>query len=507
MSIHRALISVSDKTGIETFAQSLRHQGTDIIASSGTAQRLQQNDIAITEVSDLTGFPEIFDGRVKTLHPKIHGALLARGERDLAEMQAHGIQAIDLLVVNLYPFVATVSGEHSMDDAIDQIDIGGVALIRAAAKNYRKVLVVVDPKDYPRVLQLQADGGEITEAERLRLARKAFAYITAYDAAISGWLAQQDGEFSDSCGEYSLQTALRYGENPHQKGAFYRNPYTEPPCLLQGKPLSFNNYLDADSAYKIAVEMDAKERFACAIVKHNNPCGVAIRATMAAAYQAAYRTDSMSAFGGVIAFDKPLDADTAQQIISQQFVEVIVAPAFDEGALQVLQQKEQLRAVIGVKDNRNTLQQRSIAGGILVQDNDDAFVSEALVQVVSQRPPSPDELSDMLFAQRVVKHTRSNAIVLVKDQTAIGIGAGQMSRIDAVQIAARKAQDNDLDVSASVLASDAFFPFRDGLDYAQTIGVCAIIQPGGSKNDAKIIAAADEHNMAMVFTAIRHFKH
>ena len=506
--IRRALLSVSDKTGIEDLAGALYAAGAEIISSSGTARLLNQNGVPVTEVSAYTDFPELMDGRVKTLHPKIHAGLLARGEVDRQVLRDHDIGAIDLLAVNLYPFAETVARDHTRDEAIEQIDIGGVALIRAAAKNHHHVIVIVEPADYaPVISALQENGGWIADELRGKLAAKAFSYTAAYDAAISRWFARTGGDFPADCGGYRLLSRLRYGENPHQQAAFYRSPGGAPPQLLQGKPLSFNNLLDADSAVKAVNEIDAGDQFACVIVKHNSPCGAAIGATMTGAYERAHSADPDAAFGGIIAFNRQLDGDTAGAIIGKQFAEVISAPAFSGEALEILARKKNIRALVPAQAADGEAEQRSIAGGLLMQDADTLRVAAGQLKTAGRRQPSPSEVRDLLFAWQLVKHARSNAIVLAKDRASAGIGAGQVSRFDAVCAAAGKAEAAGRDLTGAVMASEAFFPFADSIAKAKELGVSAIIQPGGSKNDGQVITAADECGIAMVFTGTRHFKH
>ncbi len=502
--IGRALLSVSDKTGIEELARALQRAGATILSSAGTAERIRQNDIAVSDVSEYTGFPEIMGGRVKTLHPKIHGGLLARGDEDERVMREHGIEPIDLLAANLYPFARTVAKQHTREEALEQIDIGGVALIRAAAKNHARVIVVVDPADYAMLIRALQDG-ELAQEKRAELAAKAFAHTARYDAMIGDWFARNDDGFPPACGGYQKEGDLRYGENPHQTGAFYRHHSDTAPRLLQGKPLSYNNYLDADAAMKAVREIDGA-RAACVIVKHNNPCGAACGDTAAAAYRRAFDTDPDSAFGGIIALNRDVTDDVAQAIIERQFVEVIVAPAFSDRALKVLATKKNVRAVTGGAPSAHTAEMRAIGGGLLLQQTDSAHIDAKQLRTVSKRKPRENDIRDLLFAWRIAKHTRSNAIVLARDEAAVGIGAGQTSRADSVQIAVNKAAKAGL-ADGCVMASDAFFPFRDGIERAGEAGIRAIIQPGGSKNDADVIAAADELGIAMVFTGIRHFKH
>ena len=506
--IRHALLSVSDKTGIEELADALHQNGVKIISSTGTAKQIKQRDIPVIEVSEHTGFPEIMDGRVKTLHPKIHGGLLARGDEDEQIMREHGIEIIDLLAVNLYPFAKTVSAKHTKEEAIEQIDIGGVALIRAAAKNHSRVIVLVDPGDYATVISaLRENNGQISEQKRIELATKAFARTAEYDAMISDWFARDGNALPLSFGAYRKQSDLRYGENPHQTGAFYQRHHGTGPQLLQGKPLSYNNYLDADAAMKTVQEISTNGHAACVIVKHNTPCGAALDGTPQAAYQRAFDTDKDSAFGGIIAFDREVTADVAKAIVEQQFAEVITAPAFSDDALKVLETKNNLRALLMAAQPDQALEQRSVSGGLLIQQADTVRVDEKQLQIVTKRKPQEGDIRDLLFAWQVAKHVRSNAIVFARDQATTGIGAGQTSRIDSVRIAKDKAVAAGFGSGGSVMASEAFFPFRDSLDLAREAGIHAVIQPGGSKNDVDVIAAADELSIAMVFTGIRHFRH
>ena len=506
--IKRALLSVSDKTALVEFARFLQSIGVELLSTAGTARLLQDANIEVVEIADYTGFPEMMDGRVKTLHPKVHGALLARPQ-DAAVMKAHGIEPIDLLVVNLYPFVeVSQRAGTTVTDAIEQIDIGGPAMIRAAAKNYHNTVVVVNPSDY-RELQvlLEQNQGELAEGVRLQLASKAFAHTARYDSAISYYFAKQRGEFPDSWAGLTKGTELRYGENPHQSAVLYINNGLAAAEPLQGKPLSFNNYLDLDAA--VAAIKDFPDDCACVIVKHTNPCGVACAPTPTQAYQRAYQTDPLSAFGGIIAFNCPLQRDTAEHIIGQQFVELIVAPEVSTAAQAVLSAKPQLRLMryqtTAVGDVDYSC--RSISGGLVLQQPDHLFSNSSAAKVVTKRSPSDAEMRDLMFAERVVKHAKSNAVVYAKDRHTIGVGSGQTSRIDAMKIAALKAARAELKTNGAVLASDAFFPFADSIEYAAELGIGAVLQPGGSIKDGEVIAAADANNMAMVFTGIRHFRH
>jgi phosphoribosylaminoimidazolecarboxamide formyltransferase/IMP cyclohydrolase len=511
----RALLSVSDKTGVVELARELAGLGFTLISTGGTARTLAAAGLAVTEVAALTGFPEIMDGRVKTLHPKVHGALLGRAGVDDAVMREQGIAPIDVLVINLYPFAATIARPGcSFDEAIENIDVGGPAMLRAAAKNHARVTVLVDPADYPAALAELRAGGT-AEATRRRLAAKAFGHTAGYDALVAGWLRRQQGDaaFPDSfAAGFRKQQDLRYGENPHQAAAFYADPLATGACVasarqLQGKELSYNNIADADTAVECVRQFDAP---ACVIVKHANPCGVAVAAGLRAAYQRAYEPDPTSAFGGIIAFNRPLDPATAAAILERQFVEVVAAPAFAPAALESLAGKPNVRVLeTGALERAPAPapELKSVAGGLLVQSRDDGRIEAAALKAVTRRAPSDAELADLLFAWRVCKFVKSNAIVFAKDGRTVGIGAGQTSRVVSTRIAAIKAADAGLEVAGSVMASDAFFPFRDGLDAAAALGIRAVIQPGGSLRDDEVIAAADERGIAMVFTGMRHFRH
>ena len=518
-TVKRALISVSDKTGIIDFCSELAGLGIEMLSTGGTARLLRDNGIEVTDISTYTGFPEIMDGRVKTLHPKVHGALLGRRGQDDEVMAEHGIEPIDLVVVNLYPFEATVSRpDCTLDQAIENIDIGGPTMLRAAAKNHAHVGVVVDAGDYRKVLhELQENDGALGDATRFELARKVFAHTAAYDAAVSNYLGSFDagGGHLHYPKTYTMQFSkvqdLRYGENPHQSAAFYSQPGAPAGTLaaarqLQGKELSYNNIADTDAALECVL---AFQEPACVIVKHANPCGVALGDGILAAYEKAHATDPVSAFGGIIAFNRELDATTARAIIDRQFVEVIIAPAIDAAALAVTAEKQGIRVLsVGARSEAmHALDLKRVSGGLLIQDADAGVITAADLKVVSQRAPDAQELADLLFAWRVVKYVKSNAIVYARDLRTIGIGAGQMSRVYSARIAAIKAGDEGLEVQGSVMASDAFFPFRDGIDAAAGAGIRAVIQPGGSVRDEEVIAAADEHGMAMVFTGMRHFRH
>ena len=517
--IKRALISVSDKTGIVEFARYLASRDIIILSTGGTASLLADNDIEVVEVSDFTGFPEIMDGRVKTLHPKIHGGLLGRRGKDDAVMAENNIEPIDLVVVNLYPFEATVSNpDCTLAEAIENIDIGGPTMLRSAAKNHAYVGVVVDASDYENIIdELDKNAGSLTDETRFSLAQKVFAHTANYDANVSNYLGaiSTEGEDLDYPLTFSVQfkkiQELRYGENPHQTAAFYGQPNPPSGTLagakqLQGKALSYNNIADTDAALECVM---AYQDAACVIVKHANPCGVAVGESVLQAYERAYQTDPTSAFGGIIAFNLPLDAETAKAIIDRQFVEVIIAPSISQEALDVLSGKENLRVLeAGVREHAiQQLTMKRVSAGLLIQDNDQGVIERGDLKIVSKRPPTEKELEDLLFTWKVVKYVKSNAIVYAKDKQTIGIGAGQMSRVYSARIAAIKAEDEGLEVAGSVMASDAFFPFRDGIDSAAKAGVTAIIQPGGSMRDDEVIAAADEANIAMVFTGMRHFLH
>ena len=516
--IRRALLSVSNKEGLLEFARALRERGVTILSTGGTASLLRNDGIDVTDVSSITGFPEIMDGRVKTLHPKIHGGLLGRSGTDDAVMAEHGIEPIDLLAVNLYPFAATIARPGcTFEDAVENIDIGGPAMVRAAAKNHERLTVVVDPLDYGTVLaEIDRAHGSVSADTRLRLATKAFAHTAQYDAAVASYLARVSrpsaGEFPDLLAlQFRKRLDLRYGENPHQQAAFYVAADVQGASLgsasqLQGKELSFNNLADADTAFECVRQFEAP---ACVIVKHANPCGVAVGRNLGEAYDHAYRTDPTSAFGGIIAFNQPLDGATARVILERQFVEVIIAPSVDADAREACSKKENVRLLVtgGLAPSNSRFEFRSVNGGLLLQTRDDGMVGANALQVVTKRAPTPEELNDLLFAWQVCKFVKSNAIVYAKGGMTVGIGAGQMSRVVSSRIAAMKAHDQGLDPTGSVMASDAFFPFRDGLDAAVEHGISAVIQPGGSKRDAEVIAAADEHGLAMLFTGMRHFRH
>src|ERR1700726_2584910 len=523
--VTRALLSVSDKTGLIEFARGLAAHGVELISTGGTAKAIAAAGLQVKDVSELTGFPEMMDGRVKTLHPKVHGGLLAirdNAEHDQA-MKAHGIAPIDLLVVNLYPFEATVDQGADFAECIENIDIGGPAMIRAAAKNHDDVAVVVEASDYQAVLdELAANKGATTLDLRRRLAAKAYARTAAYDAAISNWFARElktDTPDFRAFGGRLIQS-LRYGENPHQSAAFYATPDKRPGVAtarqLQGRELSYNNINDTDAAYECIGEFDAKRTAACVIVKHANPCGVAEGSDLLSAYRKALACDSTSAYGGIVALNRMLDAEAARAI-TEIFTEVIIAPDATEEAIAIVAARRNLRLLLagGLPDPRGAgLTLKTVAGGFLAQSRDNAVVDDMPLKVVTARAPTNAERRDLAFAFRVAKHVKSNTIVYVKDSATVGIGAGQMSRVDSARIAARKAEDaaqqagsKDALTKGSVVASDAFFPFADGLLVAIEAGATAVIQPGGSVRDDEVIKAADEHGIAMVFTGIRHFRH
>jgi phosphoribosylaminoimidazolecarboxamide formyltransferase/IMP cyclohydrolase len=519
LRVRRALLSVSDKTGLVELARALAARDIEILSTGGTARLLADSGLTVREVSSYTGFPEIMDGRVKTLHPKIHGGLLGRRGVDDAVMGLHGIQPIDLLVVNLYPFAETVSRPNCRyAEAIENIDIGGPAMLRAAAKNHDSVAVAVDPADYPVLLaELAAQDGCTSAATRSRLAAKVFAHTARYDTMVASYLAGRQPNATERFPAtlplvFDKVQDLRYGENPHQQAALYREPMAREPSVatarvLQGKDLSFNNIADADTAIECVRQF---EQPACVIVKHANPCGVAVAGSAREAYERAHRTDPTSAFGGIIAINRELDATLAALILERQFVEVLAAPAVAADALTALSGKPNVR-VLAVGDltriPSEQLEYRSVTGGLLSQTRDAARVSASELSVVTQRKPTEQEIADLLFAWRVCKFVKSNAIVMARDGATVGIGAGQMSRVYSIRLAAQKASDEKLTIAGTVMASDAYSPFRDNMDVAAGYGVRAVIQPGGSKRDPEVIAAADEHGMAMVLTGIRHFRH
>ena len=523
--VSRALLSVSDKAGLIDFARALAARGVELVSTGGTRKAIAEAGIAVLDVADLTGFPEMMDGRLKTLHPKVHGGLLAIRENPEHEaaMLAHGIAPIDLLVVNLYPFEATVAKGAKYEDCVENIDIGGPAMIRAAAKNHDDVTVVVEPADYARVLaDLDAQGGATTRALRRALAQKAYARTAAYDAAISNWFAAELGEATPAFRAVggALAEAMRYGENPHQSAAFYvtgeKRFGVATARQAQGKQLSYNNVADTDAAYECVAEFDPARAAAVVIVKHANPCGVAEGASLAEAYEKALACDPVSAFGGIVAVNRRLDAAAAREIV-KIFTEVIIAPEADEEAKAIIAAKKNLRLLLagGLPDPRGAgLAVRTVAGGLLAQGRDNAVVDDMTLRVVTKRAPDPRELADLRFAFRVAKHVKSNAIVYARDGATVGIGAGQMSRVDSSRIAAWKAAEAakaaglpESLAKGSVVASDAFFPFADGLLAAAEAGATAVIQPGGSMRDDEVIKAADEAGLAMVFTGVRHFRH
>ncbi len=519
ISTRRALISVSDKTGLVAFARGLTDLSIKILSTGGTAKLLAQNGIAVTEVAQYTGFPEMLDGRVKTLHPKLHAGILARRDvpAHMEAIRAAGIEPIDLVVVNLYPFQQTVARPGcDLSEAIENIDIGGPSMVRAAAKNHGGVAVVTDPGDYPAVLaELRARGGALTDATRFALAKKAFAHTAAYDAAIASYLAAQ-GEAGARAGfpehlslDFEKLQDLRYGENPHQSAAFYRDAVpragTIASCIqIQGKELSYNNIADADAAWEC---VKVFEQPACVIIKHANPCGAAVARTPREAYERAFSTDPTSAFGGIIAFNRAVDASAAEAV-AKQFVEVIVAPEYDTGARQLLAAKTNVRLLaVPAAETAGGWDLKRVGGGVLVQTPDRRDVAASELKTVTRVKPRSDQLADLLFAWRVAKFVKSNAIVFARDGHTLAVGAGQMSRVDSARIAVLKAEAARLPLKGSVVASDAFFPFRDGVDAVASAGAAAIIQPGGSVRDDEVIAAADELGLAMVFTGVRHFRH
>ena len=517
--VTRALISVSDKTGVVDFARHLHDSGIEILSTGGTAKLLAESGLPVVEVSEHTGFPEMMDGRVKTLHPRIHGGILGRRGVDDAVMAEHDIVPIDLVVVNLYPFEATVARpDCSLEDAIENIDIGGPTMVRATAKNHAHVSIIVDPVDYARVeAEMKANDGCISRETRFDLAVKAFEHTARYDGAIANYLGRirsetEKDDFPRTFNQQFMKAQdMRYGENPHQRAAFYVEHEPKEASVatarqLQGKELSYNNVADTDAALECVKQFEAP---ACVIVKHANPCGVAVGEDILVAYDRAYATDPTSAFGGIIAFNRPLDAHTARTIVERQFVEVIIAPEVQAEALEELAAKKNVRVLACGQWGEPVpgLDFKRVNGGLLVQDRDIGMVAPADLKVVTRRAPSEDEMRDLLFAWKVAKFVKSNAIVYARDQQSVGIGAGQMSRVYSARIAGIKAADEGLIVEGSVMASDAFFPFRDGIDAAKEAGITAVIQPGGSMRDDEVIVAADEHDMAMVFTGMRHFRH
>ena len=506
----RALISVSDKTGIVDFARGLAAAGFTLLSTGGTASLLAREGVPVTEVSAYTGFPEMLEGRVKTLHPKIHAGLLARADQQ-AELAMAGLEPIELLVVNLYPFEATVAKPGcSLEEAIENIDIGGPTMLRAAAKNHGMVAALVDPADYPRVLAEIQKHGSVRDDTRFALAKKVFAHTAAYDGAIANYLTSREQAFPDTLSlQFTKLQDLRYGENPHQSAAFYRDARPVAGGLatyrqLQGKELSYNNIADADAAWECVKQFDER---ACVIVKHANPCGVAVAATAHDAYLKAFKTDPVSAFGGILAFNRPLDRATAQAV-GQQFAEVIIAPRIAPDALAYLASKANLRLLeVPLARDAQAHDLKRVGGGLLVQSTDSKPLDRAELRVVTERAPTDQETADLLFAWRVAKYVKSNAIVFCRGGMTLGVGAGQMSRVDSVRIAASKAQAAKLPLAGSVVASDAFFPFRDGVEVLADAGAAAVIQPGGSVRDDEVIGAANERGIAMVFTGARHFRH
>lgn len=516
--VTRALVSVSDKTGILEFCRSLNAMGIELLSTGGTAKLLAEHQVPVTEVSDYTGFPEMMDGRVKTLHPKIHGGILARRGVDDGVMRENGILPIDMVVVNLYPFEQTVANPNcDLETAIENIDIGGPSMIRGAAKNHADVAIVVDPDDYAMILdELQTQATMLSHETRFKLALKSFEHTARYDTMIAAYLSKviDAGSFPETLNlQFHRLQNMRYGENPHQQAAFYgeKNPPAGTIAAAkqwQGKELSYNNIADADAALECVKAFDGQA--ACVIVKHANPCGVAVSGSILEAYNLAYATDPTSAFGGIIAFNRELDGQTAAEIAARQFVEVIIAPTISEEAKTALSKKQNVRVLETGQWNQQShanLDFKRVGGGLLVQDKDIGSVTVADLKVVSQRVPTQQELADLMFVWKVAKFVKSNAIVYGKHGQTIGIGAGQMSRVYSAKIAGIKASDEGLEVSGSVMASDAFFPFRDGIDAAAAAGITAVIHPGGSMRDAEVIAAADEHNIAMVLTGMRHFRH
>ncbi|MCV6625283.1 MAG: bifunctional phosphoribosylaminoimidazolecarboxamide formyltransferase/IMP cyclohydrolase [Cellvibrionaceae bacterium] len=518
VAVKRALISVSDKTGIVEFAKQLSALGVELLSTGGTYRLLQDNGVAVTEVSSYTGFPEMMDGRVKTLHPKVHGGILGRRGQDDAAMAEHGIDAIDMVVVNLYPFEQTVAKDDcSLEDAIENIDIGGPTMVRAAAKNNAFVNIVVNAGDYDNIIaQMQANNGATSQATRFDLAIKAYEHTAAYDGAIANYFGRLvpggNDKFARTFNTQFIKAQdMRYGENSHQDSAFYVEKTPAAGTIasasqLQGKELSYNNIADTDAALETVKLFDQP---ACVIVKHANPCGVAVADNIGKAYELAFATDPESAFGGIIAFNRELDADTASAICAKQFVEVIIAPSISLAAREAVAEKKNVRLLQSGQwgDSAPSFDFKRVAGGLLVQDRDLAMVGAGDLKVVTKRAPSEEEIGDLLFSWKVAKMVKSNAIVYAKNGQTIGVGAGQMSRVNSARIAAIKAEHAGLEVKGSCMASDAFFPFRDGIDNAAEVGISCVIQPGGSIRDEEVIAAADEAGMAMVFTSTRHFRH
>ncbi|RRN59028.1 bifunctional phosphoribosylaminoimidazolecarboxamide formyltransferase/IMP cyclohydrolase PurH [Pseudoxanthomonas sp. SGNA-20] len=523
LPVRRALLSVSDKTGLIDLARALAARGVELLSTGGTARAIREAGLPVRDVSEVTGFPEMMDGRVKTLHPVVHGGLLGRAGLDDAVMAEHGIAPIDLLVLNLYPFEqVTARADCTLAEAVENIDIGGPAMLRSAAKNFARVAVATSPEQYAGLLaELEANDGKLSAATRFALSVAAFNRVAQYDAAISNYLSA----VTDASAEVPVRAAfsaqangsfvkvmdLRYGENPHQQAAFYRDLHPAPGSLatftqLQGKELSYNNIADSDAAWECVRQFDAP---ACVIVKHANPCGVAVAANVGEAYELAYATDPTSAFGGILAFNRPLDAATAKTILDRQFVEVLLAPEYDAGALEYATKKANVRVlrIPMAPPSPGFIDLKRVGSGLLMQTADDRVVTRDELKVVTKLAPTDAQFADLLFAWKVAKFVKSNAIVYAKDSRTVGVGAGQMSRVYSARIAGIKAADAGLVVEGSVMASDAFFPFRDGIDAAAEAGIKAVIQPGGSMRDAEVIAAADEHGIAMVFTGVRHFRH
>ncbi|MDR6674162.1 bifunctional phosphoribosylaminoimidazolecarboxamide formyltransferase/IMP cyclohydrolase [Xanthomonas sp. 1678] len=523
LPVRRALLSVSDKTGLLDLARALAARNVELLSTGGTAKAIRDAGLPVKDVSEVTGFPEMMDGRVKTLHPLVHGGLLGRAGTDDAVMAEHGIAPIDLLVLNLYPFEAvTAKADCTLAEAVENIDIGGPAMLRSAAKNFARVAVATDPAQYADLLaELEAHDGQLSAAKRFALSVAAFNRVAQYDAAISNYLSTVTDPASEvpvraafpaqANGSFIKVMDLRYGENPHQHAAFYRDLCPAPGSLatfeqLQGKELSYNNIADSDAAWECVRQFDAP---ACVIVKHANPCGVAVGAGCGDAYELAYATDPTSAFGGILAFNRPLDAATAKVILDRQFVEVLIAPDYEAGALEYAKKKANVRVlrIPLAPASGGFIDTKRIGSGLLMQSADDRVVTRDELKVVTRLAPTEAQFADLLFAWKVVKYVKSNAIVYAKDHRTIGVGAGQMSRVYSARIAGIKAADAALVVEGSVMASDAFFPFRDGIDAAAAAGIKAVIQPGGSMRDGEVIAAADEHGIAMVFTGVRHFRH
>lgn len=523
LPVRRALLSVSDKTGLVELATALAARKVELLSTGGTARTLRDAGLAVRDVSEVTGFPEMMDGRVKTLHPLVHGGLLGRGGTDDAVMAEHGIAAIDLLVLNLYPFeTVTADPACKLEDAVENIDIGGPAMLRSAAKNFARVAVATDPSQYAALVQeLDANDGTLSAKTRFALSVAAFNRVAQYDAAISNYLSAVGDASAEvparmafpaqTNGNFVKVMDLRYGENPHQQAAFYRDLYPAPGSLatftqLQGKELSYNNIADSDAAWECVRQFDAP---ACVIVKHANPCGVAVGVACGDAYELAYATDPTSAFGGILAFNRRLDAATAKVILDRQFVEVLIAPDYEEGALEYARKKANVRVlrIPLAPPSKGFIDTKRIGSGLLLQTADDRVLTRDELKVVTKLAPTEAQFADLLFAWKVAKFVKSNAIVYAKDNRTVGVGAGQMSRVVSAKIAGLKAEEAKLSVPGSVMASDAFFPFRDGIDAAAAAGIKAVIQPGGSMRDNEVIAAADEHGLAMVFTGVRHFRH